>query len=94
MQAEKSGAVFDDVEIVRLKAAYLAALKDIRGRPEWRRTIGFEDISTIVAKTILSKARAGLLSNTLLSTLAVAAVREEFMAVSKRRSKEVYVLEG
>ena len=78
MQTNKNDGVFDDVEIVRLNAAYLAALREIREHREWTREIDVATIRVIVAKTILANARTGMLGNSLLSTLAIAAVQAEF----------------
>ncbi len=79
--------VFDQNAITALKTAYNAALQDIAGRPEWRRAVGSSEIRTLVAKTIMDKARSGSRATDLLSSIAVAAVQATFMAIIDRQAR-------
>jgi hypothetical protein len=81
-----SAGVFDPEDLVDIKAVFKTALLDMRGRPEWKRVIGFDSISVIVAKIILNQASHGLLSNKFVYDLAVSSVGNEFKRLQKGSS--------
>jgi hypothetical protein len=82
MQISHLQSVFQPEELEKLDAAYKAALLEIRGRPEWRRTLGPDETRAIIASTILACARTGRSGEVALTDLAVAAVQERFQTLT------------